>query len=198
MMKYLLVLTLSFSLFANPLSESKKAIMIQSGVYHDGCPVPLSDLRSIIVSYHDSQHKVKRGELIVHKEVEEEVKKIFDALFKRGFVIAQIRPMRDFNASDEASMRANNTSAFNCRTIKGTDKFSKHSYGKAIDINPLWNPCIVKGEVSPKTGVRFVDREVYHDGKICQGDFVVKCFKKHGWKWGGAWHSLKDYQHFEK
>jgi len=26
----------------------------------------------------------------------------------------------------------------------------------------------------------------------------VKIFKKYGWKWGGDWHGVKDYQHFSK
>ncbi len=176
----------------------EKREMIESGVYHDGCPVPLDALRVVKVHYHDSHKKEKVGELIVHKDVAVEVKQIFDALFEKGFVIAEIRPMRDFHASDEASMRANNTSAFNCRTIKGSDRFSKHSYGKAIDINPLWNPCIVKGEVAPIEGKAFVDRDSYHDGMIHDEDLIVKMFEKHGWKWGGEWKSLKDYQHFEK
>ena len=166
--------------------------------YHDGCPVPAQNLRLLRLDFFDERGLIQKGELIVHEEVSKEVVEIFQSLFKAKFPIAKMQLISDFNASDEASMAANNTSAFNCRFIAGTRKYSKHSYGKAIDINPLWNPCVMKEDVSPKNAIAFVARGQAKSGMIKRDDSVVKLFAKYGWKWGGAWKSLKDYQHFEK
>ena len=102
----------------------------------------------------------------------------------------------EFDGSDDASMNANNTSGFNCRRIKNTTKWSNHSYGKAIDVNPLWNPWVRGEVVDPPAGKEFVDRNLGKPGIIKAGDFVVEAFAKEGWIWGGYWKNTKDYQHF--
>jgi hypothetical protein len=33
---------------------------------------------------------------------------------------------------------------------------------------------------------------------LIKDDRAVYLFKKRGWRWGGDWHSIKDYQHFDK
>ncbi|MGN0732105.1 MAG: M15 family metallopeptidase [Treponema sp.] len=33
--------------------------------------------------------------------------------------------------------------------------------------------------------------------KIDENDLAYKLFTEHGFKWGGSWQELKDYQHFE-
>ena len=107
--------------------------------------------------------------------------------------------MYQYNASDNDSMQDNNTSAFNCRTTTSNKKvFSKHSYGIAIDINPLINPYIKKGKVLPPAGKQYIERKSGVKGLILKGGICYTAFKNKGWKWGGDWHSLKDYQHFEK
>jgi hypothetical protein len=45
-----------------------------------------------------------------------------------------------YSGDDDRSMAANNTSAFNCRKVAGTSKWSEHAYGRAIDVNPVQNP----------------------------------------------------------
>ena len=116
-----------------------------------------------------------------------------------GFLIERITPIEDFNGDDDASMAANNTSAFNCRDITGQPgRFSNHSWGRAIDINPLINPYVKGDKVYPPEGRKYLNREVEAPGLINSGSYVVKRFLKAGWKWGGDWTNLKDYQHFEK
>ena len=104
--------------------------------------------------------------------------------------------MFHFDGSDDASMKANNTSAFNCRNIKNTNRYSQHSYGEAIDVNPLWNPWVKGTLVDPPEGQDFLDRTSDLPGLIRDGDPIVKIFAEKGWKWGGYWTSRKDYQHF--
>lgn len=48
----------------------------------------------------------------------------------------------NYDADDERSMTANNTSAFCYRTVAGSTKLSTHSRGLAVDINPLYNPYV--------------------------------------------------------
>jgi len=181
-----------------PITPDIAAEMIAGGSYHEGCPVPLAKLRYLRIRYHDLQDRTKEGALIVHEDVAAEAAEIFEVLYREGFPIAGMEPVSHFKGDDEASMRADNTSAFNCRYIAGTKKFSKHSYGKAIDINPLLNPCVQKTTFSPTNAAAYLNRHRKLPGMIHKDDFIVHLFQKHGWKWGGNWHSLKDYQHFEK
>ena len=74
--------------------------------------------------------------------------------------------------------------------------WSEHSYGTAIDVNPLVNPYVIGGTVLPPTGAAFADRSLEAPGMIHDGDVVVEAFASHGWIWGGTWSSPKDYQHF--
>ena len=167
--------------------------------WRPGCPVPLEDLRQVTVTYLDFQKKRAKGMLIVHKDVAPEVRDIFQDLFRRGFPIERITPIEEFNGDDDASMAANNTSAFNCRDVTGQPgKFSNHSWGRAIDINPLINPYVKGDKVYPPEGRKYLDRARDLPGSINSGGYVVKRFLKAGWKWGGDWSELKDYQHFEK
>jgi hypothetical protein len=96
-------------------------------------------------------------------------------------------------------MADNNTSGFNCRPVAGKPTvLSKHSYGRAIDINPLFNPMLVDGTVAPPSGVEYRNRNRKVPGLLRQGDRAVREFTRRGWTWGGTWASMKDYQHFEK
>lgn len=94
---------------------------------------------------------------------------------------------------DLESMRHNNTSAFCCRKVSGTERISNHSWGRAIDINPKINPYITeKGTVLPENGQKFADRdlkypnisEVEEKAMIRRGDKVYDIFKSYGWDWG--------------
>ena len=100
-------------------------------------------------------------------------------------------------------MQANNTSCFNFRRVAGSSKLSAHSRGMAIDINPLQNPCIRQRKdgstsVQPATGRCYADRSKHWPYQIVRGDLCHRLFTEHGFKWGGAWRSVKDYQHFER
>jgi hypothetical protein len=128
-----------------------------------------------------------------------EVAEIFDELFQHSFPIAGMEPIDNFDGSDDRSMEANNTSAFNCRDVTGhPGKFSNHSWGRAIDINPLTNPYVKGENVLPPAGKAYLDRTREYQGAILANGFVVKLFERHGWTWGGSWTDRKDYQHFEK
>ena len=108
----------------------------------------------------------------------------------------------NYNADDEASMTANNSSAFNYRTTPGGTKLSAHSRGMAVDINPLYNPYVKvrdgKTIVAPEAGRDFVERSGAFPYKIDRDDLCCQLFLERGFEWGGDYKSIKDYQHFEK
>ena len=170
-----------------------------STTWHAGCPVAVDSLRQLSITYRNYQGEKQKGELVVSAEVAKEVLAIFRDLYRHGFRIEQINPVENYAGSDDASMAANNTSAFNCRDVTGqSGKFSNHSWGRAIDINPLTNPYVKGSTVLPPEGRRHLDRETDETGSIGAGSYIVKRFRQAGWEWGGAWTDRKDYQHFEK
>lgn len=170
--------------------------------YPKGCIVPLSDLRYLRVLHYDADGKVCRGELICHHSISDDLLDIFRKLFEAHYPIERMVLIDEYDADDEASMQANNTSAFNFRYIAGTRRLSMHARGLAIDINPLYNPYVRhrggKTVVSPSGSETYADRTRSFLYKIDRNDLCYKLFKAHGFTWGGDWKNSKDYQHFEK
>ncbi|RRS30265.1 MAG: hypothetical protein P794_07910 [Epsilonproteobacteria bacterium (ex Lamellibrachia satsuma)] len=181
-----------------------KKRMLQGNSWRKGCPVGLQDLRYVQVSYHDFKGRERRGELVVHKDVAYEVTEIFKALYKIQYPIRQMRLVSDYRGSDWQSIEADNTSAFNCRKATGSKKWSKHSYGKAIDINPVENPYISRsGRISHKASLKYRKRihqkPAYTDKAVLlKNDEATNIFQRYNWKWGGNFKGIKDYQHFAK
>jgi poly-gamma-glutamate synthesis protein (capsule biosynthesis protein) len=164
--------------------------------WRQGCPVAPGDLRALTVRHMDSGGNIATGRLIVHADWAAELGTVFEHLFQHGFPIDRIEPVSIYDADDDLSMAANNTSAFNCRTVAGTNRWSEHAYGRAVDINPLVNPWVRGSRVEPPGGSDYVDRDPSVPGLIVDGDVVVEAFASIGWGWGGHWSSTKDYQHF--
>jgi len=170
--------------------------------WRPGCPVGLESLRHLELDHVDVSGRHQRGVLIVHREVADDVVEIFAELYGARFPITSMRPIDDFVASDgrandDLSMAADNTSAFNCRAITGGTRWSRHAFGTAIDINPLTNPYVAGSTVLPPGGQPWVDRSNHHPGLIRPGDVVTRAFARAGWRWGGDFVTLKDYQHFQ-
>ncbi len=160
-----------------------------------GCAEP-ADLRAVDVTHWGYDGAVHQGRLIVHQDQAANVAAIFGDLYTVGFPIERIVPVDAYGADDQASMRANNTSAYNCRTVAGTSTLSNHAFGKAVDINPLHNPYVKGSTVDPPEGRPWADRSRQDPGMIHADDAVVRAFAARGWSWGGYW-SNPDYQHFD-
>ncbi|WP_262348137.1 M15 family metallopeptidase [Cellulosimicrobium cellulans] len=176
-----------------PITPELAARMSSS--WRAGCPVPLADLRYVTVTYRDVGGGAATGELVVHADVADSVVAVFGELFALGYPIRSMRPVDDFGGSDDASMAADNTSAFNCRPISRGTGWSEHAYGRAIDLNPVENPYVRGSLVLPPEGEPFAARPDA-PGVLHAGDAVVRAFAAHGWRWGGEWASPVDYQHF--
>lgn len=171
--------------------------------YHAGCPVPLSDLRQLRMSFWGFDGEPHTGRMVVREPQAVRVTQVFHTLYDARFPIRRMRLVDAYDGSDTRSMNANNTSAFNCRKIAGTNRWSEHSYGRAIDINPIQNPYVQGSFVAPSAGrpYAWIDRSPdarYRKGVIRSRDVVVRAFKAVYWSWGGYWTSVKDYQHFSR
>ena len=167
--------------------------------WHKGCPVPLRNLRLIRATFHAFDGSRRFGRLVVHRSVADDMVYALRKMWRNDFRIRKMYLVDRYEASDRKSMRADNTSAFNCRYVAGTTTWSQHAYGKAIDINPVENPYVASdGSVSPKRGTEYADRSLNKKGMIHDGDAVVRAFEDVGWGWGGYWSSSKDYQHFSQ
>ena len=164
--------------------------------WHQGCPVPLSALRLLRLSYWGFDNAVHQGELIVNASAAASLTQAFRLLFAARFPIRQMRVVDDFGGDDERSMLADNTSAFNCRLVPGTSVWAQHAYGLAVDINPFENPEIQGGQVDPPAAAAWADRSRSSPAMIREGDAAWGAFHAIGWTWGGDWASLKDYMHF--
>ena len=175
---------------------------IEGKSFKANCTTPREDLRYLRVLHYNLDREVLQGELICHKDIADDLLAIFQELYKAAYPIERMVLIDEYEADDEASMRANNTSSFNFRRASGMQRLSSHSTGMAIDINPLYNPLVKhregKTKVFPATATTYIDRSKYFPYKIEKGDLCYRLFKKYGFSWGGDWRSSKDYQHFEK
>jgi hypothetical protein len=137
------------------------------------------------------------GELVVHREAVPPVTTVFHRLYRARFPIRRIRPIDAYRGSDDASLAADNTAAFNCRpaVTTGARRWSMHAYGLAVDVNPVENPYVLGSRVLPPAGRRYLDRSRTRAGMAVRGGVLVRAFAAAGWRWGGEW-SSPDYQHF--
>lgn len=184
---------------SNPIIDSN---MTFEEAIRKGCPPEIKkNLRLIEVSYYSFDGKIHKGQLVADRRLARDIRKVFKIALKEKFPIASVIPIsherffKDGKYNDDnLSMLANNTSAFNYRVITGGTTLSNHAYGFAVDINPAQNPYIKNGVVLPAGAVY----DISEPGTLTPDCAVVRMFLRLGWKWGGNWKTLKDYQHFEK
>ncbi|MCW8335412.1 M15 family metallopeptidase [Vibrio sp. DBSS07] len=191
-----------------PVSEWQCGMMKKQGVLNEGAPVGCERLSKVDFMFVDFEGETKQGSMIVLDLVAPSVERIFSELHQRKFPLHSARLMREFKGDDNASMDANNSSAFNARPITGGSSWSKHAYGVAVDINPVQNPFLEfddNGKITVKpaqSATSYVNRtrfrarnEIERQG---MAEDVVEIFAHHGFLiWGGDWNTPIDTQHFE-
>lgn len=166
---------------------------MQGKSYPHDCPVPRSRLRYLQVTHVDVQGVIHRGEIVCHQDIADDLIDIFRVLYEARYPIERVRLIDDYDADDERSMQENNTSCFCFRPMTNGRRLSKHATGHAVDVNPRYNPYVGRdGTMRPVNAVA--------DGAytLHPGDTCHQLFRRHGFKWGGAWRTVKDYQHFER
>lgn len=170
--------------------------------FKEDCTYPREKLRYVRLLHVDLEGNTHIGELIVNRAIADDIIQIFRELYDNDYPIERMELVDNYDADDALSMEHNNTSSFNFRLVEGTTHLSKHAMGRAIDLNPQYNPYVTKenGEtyISPYNGVEYADRSKDFPYKIDKNDLAYKLFIAHGFKWGGVWKSSQDYQHFQK
>jgi hypothetical protein len=166
--------------------------------WHAGCPVAPAQLRRLRLTYWGFDGRAHTGALVVNARAVSPLTRIFSRLYAARFPIRRMRPIDAYGGSDERSLEADNTAAFNCRyaVAAGPKRWSVHAYGLAIDVNPVENPYVEGGRVHPRAGRAFLDRSRYRRGMAVRGGLLVNAFASVGWPWGGRWSGSPDYQHF--
>ncbi len=186
----------SFEFQVRPLTTPEQEAMI--GVsWNPGCPVELSELRHIELTHWGFDQQVHRGVLVMHAEAAEPMRQVFTQLYAAQFPIRSMIPIEAFNGDDFESIEADNTSSFNCRTATRSEHWSRHSYGLAIDINPIENPYLFNGErTTHDASWPYLDRDNIRPGMAVESSVLVAAFDEVGWHWGGRWVGNVDIQHF--
>lgn len=214
MKDYTLTLSSENSCRIASLPQELKQQMVERGTWRAECPVGIDRLRLVSFLHCDFSGKTKQGEIVVLEAVAKRIALIFHKLYECRFPIAQSKTMEYFNGLDRPAMAANNTSAFNFRAIAGKTLLSVHSYGVAVDINPVQNPCVepkvildqeeIFVSVQPAEGQAYLNRTNIRPGMVEQsldeaaGFSVVELFKQNGFHiWGGKWNDPVDWQHFQ-
>lgn len=157
------------------------------------CPLKPSELRRIRVSYIDFQGAYHDGTIIVHKSLVARTQGVFFTLYRWRFRIMVMQPasVNMPGLSDTTIL----TSGYECRTVHGSGNWSEHSYGRAIDLNPLQNPMVQGSFLDPAEGAPWVRRDRYRIGMV-HATGAARVFIANGFHWGGHWRYMKDYMHF--
>lgn len=184
-----------------PLPAPVRTQLVQYGYWHAGCPVPLSDLRLLTVTYAGFDGRAHTGQLVANQDAAWPLVRVFRRLFHVHFRVRRLTLAAMYRPGASSSPDA--SGAFDCRLAKpspcpgsgGTGHWSEHAYGEAIDINPIENPYVGCGHTRPPASIPFVNRSPLRRGMVTSA--VVRAFRAIGWGWGGSWTGTdRDYMHF--
>ncbi len=183
--------------FRSTIGPVTAAIRERMGeTWSPACPVGLADLAYVTVSFRGFDGGAHTGELVLAAREARDVVSVFRTLFAADYPIEEMRLPTTADLEAEPTGDGNDTAALVCRATRGATSWSAHAYGLAIDVNPFLNPYSKGDVVLPERASAYLDRSRTQPGIIHDGDLVVRAFARIGWSWGGAWSSLKDYQHF--
>lgn len=190
---------MSYNYFVDNLSqELRDTILLRCGLEGAIAPFTIDDIVLLKLEHYNFDGSVEQGEILVLNKIAQSVIHIFQELFVAKFPIAKMKLIHHYNWDDNLSMIDNNTSCFNYRVILNSTKLSMHSYGLAIDINPVQNPCIVlenaTQHIMPSEGKAYLNRNDYRPGMV---EPIIYIFEKYGFSWGGNWSDPIDYHHFQ-
>src|SRR5881392_2032245 len=192
----------AFHVSTRPLPDHVRA-RVAATSWHAGCPVRLSDLRLLTVSYRGFDGRTHTGQLVVRSRAAAPLATVFRRLYALRFPIRHMSFANEYGPSGAHPADGDVTASFECRQAvpspctggTGTGSWSEHAYGEAVDLNPVENPYVGCGMTRDPTALSFLDRSPLRRGMVTPA--VLQAFHSIGWGWGGAWFgSTKDYMHF--
>ena len=167
------------------------------------CPVGLSSLRVLTVTYRGFDGRPHIGQMVVNQAAARPLAKVFHRLYSMRFPIHHMSLEQVYGSPSAWTPDHDPTASFQCRQAvpspctggKGTGSWSMHAYGLAVDLNPAENPYVGCGQSHDPATVRYSDRSRLRRGMVTPK--VLAAFASSGWGWGGSWAgSTKDYMHF--
>jgi D-alanyl-D-alanine carboxypeptidase len=193
------LLLVAAALQAPPFSHSTSRVTAADlpHSWHRGCPVAPASLRRLRLGYWGFDGRAHTGALIVNVKAVPSLTRVFSRLYAARFPIRRMRPIDAYGGSDERSLDADNTAAFNCRyaVASGPKRWSVHAYGLAVDVNPVENPYVGCGQSRDPSAKPYFDRSRHRRGMVTPR--AIGAFRSVGWGWGGSWTGdTKDYMHF--
>ena len=181
--------------FHSTIEAVSPSVLARSS-WTSACPVKSTDLRYVTVGFRGFDGLAHTGEMLVHSSAAAGLVKVFGRLFAEGYPIEGMRVTGAAGLTAPPTGDDNMTDAYACRPVRDSKVWSQHSYGLAVDVNPFQNPYHKGKIVLPELATSYLDRGAVRPGMILPDGPVVKAFAAIGWKWGGDYHSLKDYMHF--
>ncbi len=191
-----------FHALVQPLTGLSRAAVKRSA-WHQGCPVSLSDLRLLTVSYVGFDGQAHTGQLVVNRSAASPLARVFRQLYGLRFHIRHMGLSDAYGPARLQPADGDVSSAFDCRQAvpspcvggSGTGTWSEHAFGEAVDLNPVENPYTGCGQTRSRTSRTYLNRSWHRPGMVTLD--VVSAFRSVGWGWGGDWNgSTKDYMHF--
>jgi len=164
--------------------------------WQPACPVRLTELRYVTLSYWGFDGRPHTGELIVNTRVVHDVLAVFRRLYEARFPIEEMRLVTSADLDAPPTGDGNNTAGFVCRRARGQSRWSAHAYGLAIDLDPFQNPYQHDDLVLPELASAYLDRSRVRPGMVLPGSVAVRAFAAVGWTWGGRWQASRDPMHF--
>jgi D-alanyl-D-alanine carboxypeptidase len=197
--------TAGFHATSQPLSAQVRDDVVAANEWHAGCPVTLSQLRVLTVSYVGFDGRTHSGQLIVNEAAVAPLSRVFRDLYAARFPIHSMQLSETYGSARTQPASDDVTASFECRQASaspcngtantGTGSWSEHAYGEAVDVNPVENPYVGCGVTRDKSSLSYLDRKRIRRGMVTPA--VVEAFESVGWGWGGAWTgSTQDYMHF--
>jgi D-alanyl-D-alanine carboxypeptidase len=180
------------AIVADPAPEP----VIARSTWQPGCPVGKSDLAWVRVTYWGFDDARHSGEMLVNRSASDDLVDVFRRLYAEKFPIESMGITRAEDLDAPPTGDGNVTGSFACRPIRGGTGYSQHAYGLAVDLNPFQNPYQKGDVVLPELASAYLDRGWLRPGMITADGPAARAFASVGWEWGGAWSTLKDYQHF--
>jgi hypothetical protein len=189
-----------------PLSPAARAQIRDEKFWHKGCPVGLSGLRMLTVTYRGYDGKPHPGRMVVNATAAAPLARVFRKLYALHFPIRHMSFAAFYGPIRGRPKDGDVTGSFSCRQAvpspcnggkitSGTGHWSNHAYGLAVDVNPVENPYVGCGQSRDPKARKYFDRTRHRKGMVTGK--MVAAFASIGWGWGGAWAgATKDHMHF--